>query len=585
MTETHSSRSLLESRRLPGWLWPLVLSLLLSILMVLPFFWLGTASGHDFEFHAASWLDAAYQWKQGILFPRWTAWTNHGFGEPRFIFYPPLSWMLGAALTLLVPDVAVPILFIVLVQTLAGLSAYFLVRRLAAPRAALFGAACYVMNPNALLITYIRSDFAEQLACALFPLLLLAALRLCEFLDESPPNFSSISVFAIPFAGVWLSNAPAGVIASYSMALLFAWAAVSRRSWRILLRGIVGIVLGLGLAAFYLVPASNEQSWVNISQALSSGLLPAQNFLFTAIDDVEHTWFNWIASICALFLILLLGLAALASRRFASAANSSSRNRQAFLSLLVLGAAATLLTLRITLPLWNYLPKLRFVQFPWRWMSVIAVVACCFVALALEKRRGWLWFVVLLALTLPLATFLVQNTWWDEDEMPTERAAIVSGGGFDGTDEYDPMGDDHLDLPLNAPLARVLPADPRNTPVPQARLQIQRWTTEQKEIRIDTQSDARVALRLLNYPAWRVELNGKPVLPERMDDVNQMVIPVHAGSSEIHVRFARTFDRKLGNLLSAASGFLTAVLFWIGRIRLTGDRSRDAGYPDPAQCR
>jgi len=574
-----------ESHRLPGWLLPLALSLFLSILVVLPFFWFGAASGHDFEFHAASWFDAAYQWKEGVLYPRWTAWTNHGFGEPRFIFYPPLSWILGAALTLLVPDPAVPILFIVLVQTLAGLSAYFLLRKLATPSASLLGAACYVINPNALLMTYIRSDFAEQLACALFPLLLLAALRLCEFLDDSPPKLSSIALFAIPFAGVWLSNAPAAVIASYSMALVFAWAALSQRSWRILFRGISGLALGLGLAAFYLVPAAYEQRWVNIGQALSSGLLPSQNFLFTVINDPEHTWFNWIASICALSLILLLGLAALASRQFAAARSSLARNRKAYPPLLALGAAATLLTLRLTLPLWNHLPKLRFVQFPWRWMSMIAVVSLCFLALAMERRRGWLWFVILFVLTLPLASFLVQNTWWDEDEMPTQRDAVVSGSGFEGTDEYDPLGDDHLDLPPSAPLARVLPTDPPNSSTPQVRVQIQHWNTEQKEIHVDAQSEARLALRLLNYPAWRVEVNGKTVQPERMDDVNQMVIPVNAGSSEIRVRFVRTMDRKLGNAISALSGFLAALLLWTGRKRVTGGRSKDAGYPDPARYR
>jgi hypothetical protein len=564
MTVPDSSAISMEFRRLPGWLLPFGLFLLLSILIVLPFFWFGTASGHDFEFHAASWFDAAYQWKEGTLFPRWTAWTNHGFGEPRFIFYPPLSWMLGAALTVVLPDSAVPILFIVLLQTCAGLSAYFLLRRLAAPRAAMLGAASYVINPNALLMTYIRSDFAEQLACAIFPLLLVAALRLCEYLDDPSPRPSAIALFAIPFAGVWLSNAPAGVIASYSLALLFAWAAFTERSWRILVRGIAGLALGVGLAAFYIVPAAYEQRWVNIGQALASGLLPSQNFLFTAIADPEHTWFNWIASICALFLIILLGLTALASRQFATREDSSPGNPKAYLALLVMGTAATLLTLRFTLPLWNHLPKLRFVQFPWRWMSVVALIACCFLAPAIGKRRGWLWFVVLLVLTLPLANFLVENTWWDQDEMPTQRDAVQSGNGFDGTDEYDPLGDDHLDLPLNAPQAKVLPADRADSTATPANLQIERWTTEQKVIHVDSPCEARLALRLLNYPAWRVEVNGKTVQPERMDDVNQMVVPVEAGSSEIRVRFVRTRDRFLGDAISAASGLFAVMLLWLG---------------------
>jgi len=565
MTTPFPSSSSQRSRPFPELLFPLGLSLFLSILIVLPFFWLGTASGHDFEFHAASWLDAAQQWKEGILFPRWTALTNHGFGEPRFIFYPPLSWMIGAALTLFLPDAAVPIVFVVLIQTFAGLSAYYLLRRLASPRAALLAAGLYVINPNALLMTYIRSDFAEQLACAFLPLLLLAALHLCEFLEASPPKPTSIALFALPFAAIWLCNAPAGVIASYSMALLFAWASLSQRSMRILLGGTGGLALGFGLAAFYLVPAAYEQRWVNISQALSSGLLPSQNFLFTSIDDVEHTWFNWIASICALSLILLFGLAALASRRFSSHEKTLVAHRRALLSLFIVGAASTLLTLRLTSPLWMHLPKLRFVQFPWRWMSMIALVAAGFLALVLQKRRGWLWFAAILALTAPLADFLVANTWWDEDEMPTMRDSVTSGRGFEGTDEYDPLGDDHLDLPFNAPLLKVLPVDSGETLAPQVHARVHRWTTEQKSIHIEAQSEARIALRLVNYPAWQIEVNGKRVSPERLDDVNQMVLPLAAGSTEICIRFARTLDRTLGDVISALSALTALLLFWVSR--------------------
>src|SRR5271165_1011995 len=340
MKELFPEQTMQSGRKIPAWAFVMVISLLASLAIVLPFFWLGSASGHDFEFHVASWLDVSYQWKEGILYPRWTAWTNLGFGEPRFIFYPPISWMLGAALILAVPLPWVPMCFVLLTQTLAGMCAYALLRRLASERAALLGAACYVVNPNALLVTYIRSDFAEQLACAILPLALLGALKVTNLLEEKNGNRSSISAFALPFAAIWLCNAPAGVITSYAMALLVAWVALTSRSWRVVWRGAAALALGFGLIGFYLLPAAYEQRWVNIAQALSSGLLPWQNFLFTAIPDVEHTWFNYIASFSAVLLILGMGFCALASRRFAGRSSDLS---ELWNALLVLGAGASLL--------------------------------------------------------------------------------------------------------------------------------------------------------------------------------------------------------------------------------------------------
>ena len=196
---------------------------------------------------------------------------------------------------------------------------------------------------------------------------------------------------------------------------------------------------------------------------------------------------------------------------------------------------------------------------------MVALIFACFAAAVCEWQRGWLLFAVLAVVSLPLGHLLVSNSWWDTDEMPTQYAAIERGTGFDGTDEYDPLGDDHSDLPVRAPLVKILPERKDGGGVPEAQAHVVEWKTEKKEIRVDAKEEARVALRLLNYPAWRVEVNGRAVAPERMDDFNAMVIPVERGNSVIRVCFARTVDRKVGIWVSVIAVMVVVGLMVWGK--------------------
>ncbi|MFI5057044.1 MAG: hypothetical protein ACHQLQ_02575 [Candidatus Acidiferrales bacterium] len=550
--------------RYRAWLFAFGVSLLASSLVVAPFFWLGSPSGHDIAFHASSWLDAAGQWKEGIVFPRWTEWANHGFGEPRFIFYPPLSWMLGAALSFVAGWNAVPGVFVVVVQTLAGMCAFALARRVLPERAALFSAFCYAANPNALLIVYLRSDFAELLASAVFPLLFLVAFELAGTLENRERSLArGVGLFGIIFAVVWLSNAPAGVLASYSVTLVFIWAAVAQKSWWPLARGAAGMALGFGLAAFYIVPAAYEQRWVNIMQALSTGLLPQENFLYSQTGDPEHNFFNWVSSSAAVLMILLTGAAAIAARRGVLRGDKRGEKRKLWGMLLLLSAAATLLMFRGTAILWRVLPELRFVQFPWRWMSILAVAFAVFAGAPAAKRRGWILMLLMIVILGGTGAFLGKQGWWDGEDIPTLLAAIEQGDGFDGTDEYDPVGDDHYNLPAKAPLVRMLPPEEDSSQLPNAIVSVERWSAEEKVLRLKAQGPLRLALRLINYPAWHVEVNGREIAPERADDYDQMIVPLGAGESRVRVLFTRTWDRTFGGVLTAAS--LLVALFLIVR--------------------
>src|SRR5437588_4889468 len=148
------------------------------------------------------------------------------------------------------------------------------------------------------------------------PLVLLRALELCGLVENRHGSLSrAMALFAMALAGVWLCNAPAGVMATYSAALLFAWAVLANKSLRPLLCGAGGLALGFGLTSFYLLPAAYEQPWVNIAQALSPGLLPSDNFLYTMINDPEHNVFNWMASSVAILLMVMTGIAGIAVQR------------------------------------------------------------------------------------------------------------------------------------------------------------------------------------------------------------------------------------------------------------------------------
>jgi hypothetical protein len=528
--------------------------------VVAPFAFLGNASGHDFEFHLGSWVEVARQWHGGVLYPRWAEWANYGFGEPRFIFYPPLSWLLGAALGLVLPWKMVPAALIWLALVGAGASMFRLAREWLPAGSAAAAAVFFAVNPYHLVLVYYRSDFAELLASALLPLAVLFALKL------SKHSARGVSSLAVVFALIWLANAPAGVIATYSLVLLLGVVSLIERSPRALLRGAGALTGGFGLAAFYLLPAAWERSWVQIHQVLAQELRPEVNFLFTHANDPEFVLFNWKVSCVALAVLLVIALATVITHRI------RRRVTELWWPLVSWEAFAAFLLFPDSGLLWRILPELRFLQFPWRWLLALSLIAAILLALAAERaKRSWLiWTVVFLSLAGAGAA-MARDAWWDSEDAQNLPAAIQAGKGYEGTDEYAPVGCDRTELSENSPRAALAGDSPER-----ARIHIERWTAEKKLLSVDVLHPAMLALKLVNYPAWHAEVNGQPVALESKPRTGQVLLPLAASHNEIAVTFRQTTDRTLGGILSLLSALVFAGMIQGKRIRLARERAEAA---------
>lgn len=513
-------------------------------LAITPFFWMGIPSGHDFEFHVFSWMEVLGQWRHGIVYPRWAALAHWGYGEARFLFYPPASWTLGAALGAILPWKLVPGAYCWIALTLAGTSLYRFAREWLPARDALFAGAFYAVNPYHLVIVYWRSAYAELLAAALLPLLLAALLRLRE------PGSRPVLWLSLILAAAWLTNAPAALMIHYSAAGLALLLALHERSWRPLYRTGLAVILGIGLASFYLWPAIFEEQWINIGEVLAVGVRPQDNFVFTTIADVDHNRFNLLVSYIALAEIGIMLLAIWRSH--------AGRLKQETLWLLLSGwgGVTIVLLFSVSNPLWQYLPEFRFVQLPFRWL--LCLNAGLALLLAMAARR---WLTRALAGAALLAVLFVvgyrmQAPWWDSASDIREMSETMSSGtGHEGIDEYVPAGADPYEVNKN--LARI--TDPSGKAVP---AQIIQWGPIAKHFIVQVSGPANLTLRLFNYPAWQVTVNDRPVKTGTAEVTGQMLVPVAAGESDVRIHFGRTLDRTIGDIVSMIS-LILLVAAWI----------------------
>lgn len=373
-----------------GWL-PYVGGVLAAALIVgLPLLRLQWMSGHDTLAYMPRYVEFFQSLAAGTWVPRWAPDLAFGHGEPTFNFNPPLVYYLTSAFHALGFDfVAAGDLAMFALLPLAGIGMYLLAGQFFGRRGGLVSAVAYLFAPYLLSRLYVSHALADFSAFAFMPFALWGLYR---YATEG--RYPFLVIGSLAGATILLGSSMAAFMTFPALALLVAWLWVAHRRWEILARGAWCVALGVGMAAFFWLPSLAETGFVHIDRRIDR------------IPYVDHflDWWQLIASpwgyglsvagpndgmsfaIGPLYLAGAVG-ALLLRRRVAQVSSEAASLIPFFLILLALSAFMTTWVAR---PIWDAVPALQQLQFPFRFLQLVALASAFLVGfpfLLLKGRR------------------------------------------------------------------------------------------------------------------------------------------------------------------------------------------------------
>jgi hypothetical protein len=526
---------------------------LMTLLAGLPLFQFQIMKGHD----ALEYLPRQVEFYQGLaagqLFPRWATDLSGGHGQPFFSFNPPIFYYVAALFRALgFSFVAAQDLALFALLLLAGLGMYVLAGQVFGRRGGLAAAAAYLFAPYLLVDLYVRHALADFSAFAFIPL---AFWGLYRFALGGGYHFLVIGASAT--ALIMLSSNPVTLMCLPALGLCLAWLVWTGQSRRtaILMRGAGCLGLGLALAAFFWLPALAERDLVHTVRLLT-GYLNYQNHFVYLFQLFHSPWgygLSWPGPGDEMsFAIgpLHLALSGAAVWLLWRSRGSCGPGRVlAWFFLALLGLAAFFAS-NASQFLWAQLPLLQYLQFPWRFLSLVAVSTAflCgvpFLWLGAERERVARWLLVgmlgtVFLLGFPKARPEGFHNVTDADFSP--QAIARSYLSVTTAEEYEPIW------------VQQRPQTPATEPVTllsgKGEIATLHLSPTRREFTATIAETARLRLNTFYFPGWTLTVNGQARPLEYDNPQGIMEFSLEPGQYEVRLEFLDTPVRRAGTWLS-----------------------------------
>ncbi len=509
---------------------------------------------------------------------RWIPDMGYGFGYPLFNFYPPLPYLVGQLFRLVgysFMDTA-KALFITAFFA-SAVTMYFLARKFFGRLGGVISSIFYVWAPYHAVDIYVRGAMNESWGLIWFPLILLFSYNLIShsqkrwFSREQLPNVVGI---ALSWAALLTSHNLMVIVFTPFFALwCLAWL-VYHRNWKTIPFLVASGVWAFALAAFFTLPVFLEKNIVQTDTLVKgyyeyTAHFPSAAQLFisrfwgygpsvwmTQDDKMSFQigWFHWIIPIAV---VLLLGIKFIKSRKV-------SPLLLAVGVLFLTGWFATFMAHPRSTPIWAHISALQFIQFPWRYLTIV-IFGFSFVAGAVVTVfRGVTRYVVAASVVILVLAY----SWNFFVPEHGKLGPLTDGQKFTGAAwELQQTAGIYDYLPNTA---KTAPKAPRGVIAEvmkgKGTITSKLEGTNHFAFEANITEDSLVRINQLAFPNWKVTVDGSVVdsyVPET-EEWGRFYVPIPKGDHKVEVRLEDTPVRTVGNIITLISWVLLALIL-IGR--------------------
>ncbi len=506
---------------------PILIILIVSLISAWPLFRPGYIPTHDGEYSIIRIWQYAKVLSEGTFPPRWAPDINSGYGLPLFTFYYPLPYFIGSIIHFLGWSLVDSFKLTLALGFFASATfCFFWLQKLFGRTGALIGSLIFLSTPYLWVDVYVRGSAGEILAIASVMLALAGT------------EYNKPRVVAFAIAAIILSH---NILAMLFFPTLGGYVFLRNKQM------LPVFVWGLTLSAFFWVPALFERQFVlGLSNfdfrdhfvSLAQLLIPSWGTGFSrpgwpADEMSQQVGLGFLGSVVASFILL-------------RKEKNDKMNKLVWGGLAVC-VAVLFLTLESSLAFWQSIPFLRFVQYPWRFLSFLIPLGAIFAAYAtIRLKKKWIMGIIV-GISLLISFGYTKPVVYEprSDEYYLLRRDFTDGTTTVGNSFSTRWASWRQERPKERVEIIIGEAVVSNV--------VEKATAYTFDLVAHTEASLR--LNVSYYPGWQMLIDSRKVAIK--EEEGMVAFQVSPGSHKVELRFRETPLRQTANIMSALS------LFWL----------------------